>query len=294
MSTAAEVAASCLHERYVSWTQGGRPKYRCRDCGIELVEDESPAAVAEATSPDSSAALNVPGLALARAYLEALTGEKNPAVTFQTFSDVKDQKAKRDPLAAVLHGTLDQHAAELTRRNERGAGIFVMPNEGDGQGRKAENVHRVRAVFVDQDKPPLRPFALPPAFIVKTSPGRYQASWRVAGDVRLGDFTPTQERLAAFYGGDPAVKDLPHVVRVPGFFHRKKEPSLVTFEAGSGRTYTLDEILAAHPVETKKPPPPKPKTNIPRPAAGSRREKLMQIVREKAEGRDWTDRKSVV
>jgi putative DNA primase/helicase len=85
------------------------------------------------------------------------------------------------------------------------------------------------------------------------------------------------------------VKDLPHVVRVPGFFHRKKEPSLVTFEAGSGRTYTLDEILAAHPVETKKPPPPKPKTNIPRPAAGSRREKLMQIVREKAESRDWTE-----
>ena len=65
---------------------------------------------------------------------------------------------------------------------------------------------------------------------MRTSPGRYQAFWRVAGAVPLEDFTPTQERLADFYGGDRAVKDLPHVVRVPGFFHRKREPVLVGLE----------------------------------------------------------------
>ena len=175
--------------------------------------------------------MNAPDLTLARAFLEALTGSPDAPVTWQTFSDVKDPKAESDPLARWLHGTLDRHAAELRRRNEQGAGIFLMANEGDGRGRKAANVVRVRAVFVDQDKPPLRPFALAPSFIVKTSPGRYQAFWRVNGDVALEDFTPTQERLAAFYGGDLAVKDLPHVVRVPGFFHRKREPVLVGLEA---------------------------------------------------------------
>lgn len=174
--------------------------------------------------------MSAPDLSLAGAFLEALAGSPNAPMTWQTFSDAKDPKADKDPLAGWLHGTLDRHAAELRRRNEQGAGIFLMANEGDGRGRKAANVVRVRAVFVDQDKPPLRPFAVPPSFIVHTSPGRYQAFWRVAGAVALKDFTPMQERLAAFYGGDLAVKDLPHVVRVPGFFHRKREPVLVGLE----------------------------------------------------------------
>ncbi len=173
----------------------------------------------------------VPDLTSAGLFLEALTGEVNSAVTFQTFSDVKDPKREKDPLARWLHGTLDEHAATLTKLNDQGAGIFIMANEGDGKGRKAANVIRVRAVFVDQDKPPGRPFALPPSFIVRTSPGRYQAFWRVAEAVPLEDFTPMQERLAAYYGGDLGVKDLPHVVRVPGFFHRKREPVLVELEA---------------------------------------------------------------
>ena len=285
----AEVAAPCLHERYVSFTQGGRPQYRCRDCGIELVEDESPAAVTEATSPDFSAALTVPDLTQACAYLEALTGEKNPAVTFQTFSDVKDQNAKKDPLAAVLHGTLDQHAAELTRLNEQGAGIFIMVNEGDGRGRSAENVVHVRALYADRDKRGARPPALAPSFSVTTSPGKKHDYLLVAGEMPLEDFKPFQETLADYCGSDRAVNDLPRVARLPGFYHRKKTPVLVTFEPGSGCSYTPDEIRAAHPVKPKAPPPPKPKTNTTRPAAGSRREKLMQIVREKAEGRDWTE-----
>jgi hypothetical protein len=66
LSTAADVAASCLHERYFSFMQGGRPRHRCRDCGIELTEDEPPAAVAETTSTDPSAALTVPDHSLAR------------------------------------------------------------------------------------------------------------------------------------------------------------------------------------------------------------------------------------
>ena len=66
-----------------------------------------------------------PDLAQARAYLEALTGEADPIVTFQTFSDRKTKGAKRDMLARVLHGTLRQRAAELARLNEVGAGVFV-------------------------------------------------------------------------------------------------------------------------------------------------------------------------
>jgi RepB DNA-primase from phage plasmid len=175
--------------------------------------------------------VSAPDLSLAGAFLEALAGSPDAPMTWQTFSDVKDPKAKRDPLARWLHGTLVQHAAELTRLNARGAGIFLMVNAGDGKGRETENVTRIRAFFTDQDGPQKRAFALPPSFIVHTSPGKYQAYWKAADrDVPLEDFTPTQKRLAAFYGSDPAVTDLPRVMRVPGFYHRKKEPVLVGLE----------------------------------------------------------------
>ena len=254
-------------------------------------EDEGAALTVPAAheSPEGTQAMSAPDLALAGAFIEALSGSPDAAVTWQTFSDVKDAKAENDPLAKWMHGTLGRHAAELRRRNEQGAGIFVMANEGDGCGRKARNVLRVRAVFVDQDKPPLRPFSLPPSFIVRTSPGRYQAFWRVVDDVPLEDFTPMQERLAAFYGGDLAVKDLPHVVRMPGFHHRKREPALVTFEHGSRRAHTLEEILAAHPVERKKPATVAAQKAKTEPPTGSRREALVRVVRKKAAERSWAE-----
>ena len=83
-----------------------------------------------------------------------------------------------------------------------------------------------------------------------------------------------ERRLAAYYGGDPAVADLPHVVRVPGFLHRKKTPELVRLEEGSGSTYTLEEIRAAHPVEEKTPTKRTAAGTTARPVAtGTRREK---------------------
>lgn len=166
----------------------------------------------------------------AKQFLFALTGVLDAEATFQTFDD---SAAKRPELARIFHGTLTWYAPELAKLNEGGAGVFIMVNEGDGRGRKAENVVRVRAFFVDQDTPPLQPFTRPPSFVVRTSPGHYHAFWRVAGDVPLADFTPMQERLATFYGGDPKVKDLPRVVRVPGFLHQKHDPVLVEFDGGS-------------------------------------------------------------
>src|SRR3546814_17654275 len=40
----------------------------------------------------------------------------------------------------------------------------------------------------------------------------------------LGDFKRAQQSLAALYGGDPAVCDLPRIMRLPGYTHAKGEP----------------------------------------------------------------------
>lgn len=110
-----------------------------------------------------------------------------------------------------------------------GAGIFVMINRGDGMGRRAENVIGVRAHFVDLDGAPLKPVLeapLRPNIIVETSPGRYHVYWIVDG-IGLQEFWYFQRELARRFGGDPKVKDLPRVMRVPGFFHLKEAPFLV-------------------------------------------------------------------
>lgn len=143
------------------------------------------------------------------------------AHTFQTFDDAK--QAKRAELARIVHGDLDRHGDLLRRLNERGAGVFVMVNSGDGKGRKVANVRHVRALFLDLDGSPLEPVAqatLRPHCIVESSPGRFHAYWLVS-DCALSDFTDAQRALAQRFSGDPKVCDLPRVMRVPGFMHRK-------------------------------------------------------------------------
>lgn len=147
---------------------------------------------------------------------------------FQTFDD----KGADRSLARTLHGTLPELAETLTRLNQQGAGIFFTPNEIiPGAPRKAENVRRVRMVFVDNDKPELTAeverrialFGLPPSIIVESSPGKRHYYWR-ADDWPIDAFKSAQKRLIQLFDTDPSVHDLPRVMRLPGFFHQKGQP----------------------------------------------------------------------
>ena len=172
-----------------------------------------------------------PDLATADRFLNAL--DPRGVFTFQTFSDRKeDKKGSFDPNAHVFHGTLAEHGPRLVELNQRGVGIFVMVNEGDGQVhdgyktcRTKANVIAIRALFVDLDGAPLEPVleALPPDIVVESSPGKWHGYWLVDG-LPLEEFERRQKQLAAKFGGDPSVHDLPRVMRVPGFFHFKGEP----------------------------------------------------------------------
>lgn len=159
-----------------------------------------------------------PDLSAALAMLEAVA----PAgqVTYQTFDE---SPAKRQALTSVRHGDLSDHLVEFERLQGQGAGVFVMVNEGDGRGRSKDSVRAVRAVFVDLDGAPLEPVLaapLAPHLITETSSGRFHAYWRVK-DFPLDKFTAMQKALAAKFNSDPAVSDLPRVMRLAGFWHLK-------------------------------------------------------------------------
>jgi len=230
----------------------------------------------------------VPDLGQARAYLTALTGEDDPTVTFQTFDD--DEKRKSRKLARVLHGRLGDHADTLASLNNLGAGVFVMVNAGDGKGRTTKNVVGIRAFYMDHDKPKTRPYHKPATFTVHTSPGK-EHGYFVLGRAHVDPlpiFSKVQKALATYYGADLSVTDLCRVMRLPGYHHMKKKPVLVTFEPGSGHRFDLIDISMLVPTPEEKPAPAKAPPH-PKPTTGSRREKLVAIVRAKAEARSWTE-----
>ncbi len=181
----------------------------------------------------------------ARRFLKALAGDS--LLTFQTFDD----KKKNRKLARIFHGQFEDLQADLIALNEKEAGIFHMPNQGDGHGRKEENVIKVRAFYLDLDGSPLEPvleWQLSPHIITETSPGRYQCFWLVSDcPVDKKIFCGIQIALCSRFNGDPAItKDLCRVMRVPGFIHQKNDPFLSRIiKLTDAPQYRIEDILNA-------------------------------------------------
>jgi hypothetical protein len=143
---------------------------------------------------------------------------------FQTFDDAGHG---RSGLLRTIHA--EQGTAELflhlMKLNHSGAGVFVTVNATDGRGRKRENITAVRAQFVDGDG-----VAMPttwhrePDLLTARDATHWHAYW-LTSTTPLEKFTENQKRLAKHYGTDPAVCDLPRVMRIPGYLHRKGEPT---------------------------------------------------------------------
>ncbi len=198
-------------------------------------------------------------------FLRILTRESKTAVTFQTFDD---KKARKDPfLSGHSHGALPGDMYKhLKQRHGKGAGVFVMINEGDGKGRKAENVISVRALFLDTDGAPMEPArdALKPHIIVESSPGNFHLYWLVS-DCEMDEFGRLQKAIAVKFGGDASVHDLPRVMRLPGFYHQKGDPVMTRLiKADDFKDYRIRDVIEglelATEVPTKFQPRLKPKT----------------------------------
>ncbi len=177
-----------------------------------------------------------PDFEMAQRYIRALTGADATPVSFQTFDDRIADKHRRNLLSSVriFHGTLRQHWPELTRLNAAGAGIFTTVNETDLAGRSAQNIKRVRAIFIDADSEQQTATAFRltgeanhrPDIVVESSPGKRHFYW-VVDDVPLDTFGLVQKALARHFGSDPSVNDLSRVMRLPGTIHHKSAPALV-------------------------------------------------------------------
>lgn len=124
----------------------------------------------------------------------------------------------------------------LSFMQNMGAGAFVVVNKLDGRGQLKANITAIRALYVDADSrreveavhaflstTGLIPTAMVASGGVHDGVEKLQVYWRIEGCPVL-EFTDAQLTLVSRIGTDPAVHDVGRVMRLPGFWHQKREP----------------------------------------------------------------------
>ena len=150
-----------------------------------------------------------------------LLRKENPASTTQRIVRLEQALAPR-------------YLAWLRYENHNGANVYVAANPllPGSRKRTKECIAEVRHLYIDIDVDgEVRIAALRasdpvpvPSTILSTSPGKYQALWKVESF----DFDQQENALkllAIAFGGDSACTDRNRVLRVPGFLNRKYEPA---------------------------------------------------------------------
>lgn len=170
--------------------------------------------------------------------------------TFQLFDDTP---AKRKEMAKIFH--TENLPVSWERRLEKlncdGVGVYMCINETDGTGRTNKSVVKVRAVFADFDGEPIEPaYDDNPSMIVETSPGRFHAYFFTDLEkqyVPKRSFSILQEAIAEKYNSDASIKDLARVMRVPGFYHNKREPFLSRIVHYNGNIFEYGLLVEMFP-----------------------------------------------
>jgi hypothetical protein len=145
-----------------------------------------------------------------------------------------------------------RYLAWLRYENHDGANVYVAANPllAGSRKRTKDCIAEVRHLYIDIDvdgeerTAALRTSdAVPvPSTILSTSPGKYQALWRVEGF----DFDQQENMLKLLvltFGGDSACTDRNRVLRVPGFCNRKYDPAhAVSVEYPSDSIYHPEDF----------------------------------------------------
>ena len=184
---------------------------------------------------------------LTTAYISSLTGNPNTECDWRIINDRNAGK-----MGINLRGSLTAVASQLEAYNQQGYGIFMTVNAMNPTGpRTLENVAYIRAHVVDLDDiisaqdsyQRAVKSGMPPHFAVQSSQGKFHLYWLVEPYKDNEFYSLHQRKLAQVYNSDPNVIDATRILRVPGFYHNKREPQLVTcWGLHNGPRYTAQQI----------------------------------------------------
>jgi len=175
-------------------------------------------------------------------------------------------KASKLGLGKCQRGT-DFNEAEAEKMEEFGMSPFYTVNGFRGGRRMSANLERINGCFIDldvakeKDKLPLKELSdrktealnklkggpLQPSFIIETKNG-LQAIW-LTENMNTNVFNAIQAALINYFGADHGCKDATHLLRLPGYCH-KKDPQnpfmvlLINNATDDGR-YTVKQLVTA-------------------------------------------------
>jgi hypothetical protein len=181
--------------------------------------------------------------------------DPNDTVCLRVFSDRKDEDAafkglKMETEAAKIEGLRET----LAKHNRQNRGIFFCVNSG---GHNDTDITRINAQFVEMDDfafdeqwARVQAFALPPSLVVQTQKSLH-CYWLMKKP-EVAKFRKVQKQLVAQFGGDPTCVNESRVLRLPGYYHCKKEPVMVSVVLfAPERRYTQDELSEALPATSE-------------------------------------------
>ena len=165
--------------------------------------------------------------------------------------DAKKRKATQRIASADRIASPD-YQAWLRHRNASGEEIYISMNtlRPEARGRTKADLAAVRHIYLDFDEDGtaaverlLARQDLPqPNYRVSSSPGRWQVVWKVEG-FDSGQAERLQRHLARETGADPAATDAARVMRLPGFYNRKREtPHFVTVDTLNDKVHRPEDF----------------------------------------------------
>jgi len=166
-------------------------------------------------------------------------------VCIRLFSDVKNDGFKGQKIDIPM-ARVEQYVEILREHNNKNRGVFFVVNYG---GNEDKDITRINAQFVENDKlsieeqyKKLMDFPLEPSLIVKTQKSLH--SYWLIKNGSVDKFRNIQTKLAKYFDGDKTIVNESRVLRIPGFYHRKNEPVMVTcIKYNPEIRYTQEELL---------------------------------------------------
>lgn len=180
-----------------------------------------------------------------------------PNAWFITLDDKgnKGSEPKREPRKDLIkeHGN-NPDIQELIRLNQEGAGVFFTPNQFTTRRITTECLG-VNAWIMEKDDLSkeeqlklIEASPLPPSIIVES--GKSLHAYWLAKNGTVDNYRTVVKGLIQYFKSDEACKDITRVLRVPGFFHNKKQPFKVKIlKADYDLKYTEEEMMIAYQYE---------------------------------------------
>jgi putative DNA primase/helicase len=190
--------------------------------------------------------------------------EADDHIWFQILDDrskMPDHPPFKGAKVEGISGKLEKKEKLLRKHNAENRGIFFFMNSG---GSEQADINRINAHFMEIDDisfeeqiERIEKFDLEPSLIVKTQKS-FHVYWLTKPGAKVDNFRYIQRQLVAYFGADAQNINANRVLRVPGFYHCKKEPVMVQCVKFNPELRYTQEELSAHLPDVE----PEPETKV--------------------------------